>query len=287
MDQGGTQAERQHQRANGTELSVSPSQKPTIEEVTYVVRDASCLGFGSVSWSRKERKICAMVGVWNDKTRDNSSSNFQEAANLVRRLKIMLEEERLEQGSEVFVFTDNSTFERTYRRGLSTSKLLHEVILELRKIKMSGKLILHVIWFSGRRMIHQGSDGLSRGDFSSGVMGGQDFLKFIPLNKTAFDRKTKLKAWLLNKKNLGRKLWKLAEPDHWFFEVLQDPLDWWIWFPAPAITKIADEQMCKAKLLLPKSSHVSFLNLSFLVLFDFVFLGFHTIHLLFFVAKTL
>ena len=168
----------------------------------------------------------------------------------------MLEEERLEQGSEVFIFTDNSTFKRTYHRGSSTSKLLHKVILELCKIEMSGKLILHVIWFSGCRMIHQGSDGLSRGDFSSGVMGGQDFLKFIPLNKTAFDREPKLKAWLVKEKNLGRKPWKLAELDHWFFEVFQDPLGCWIWFPAPAIAKIAVEQMCEVKLLFPKSSHV-------------------------------
>ena len=129
-------------------LSVLPPQipiQPTNKDATYVVGDASGLGFGSVSWSRKDKKIRAMVGVWNNKTRDNSSSNFQEAANLVRRLKIMLEEERLEQGSEVFIFTDNSTFERTYHRGSSTSKLLHKVILELRKIEMSGKLILHVI----------------------------------------------------------------------------------------------------------------------------------------------
>ena len=55
--------------------------------------DASGSGFGSVRWSRKDKKIRVMVGVWNNKTRDNLSSNFQEAANLVRGLKIMLEEE--------------------------------------------------------------------------------------------------------------------------------------------------------------------------------------------------
>ena len=167
-----------------------------------------------------------------------------------------MEEERVEQGSEVFIFTDNSTFKRTYHRGLSNLKLLHKVILELRKIEMSGKLILHVIWFLGRCMIHQESDGLSRGDFSSGVLGGQDFLKCIPLNKTAFDREPKLKAWLLNKKNLGKKPWRLAELNHWFFEVFQDPLGCWIWFPTPAIAKIAMEQMCKVKLLFLKSRHV-------------------------------
>ena len=72
-------------------------------------------------------------------------------------------------------------------------------------------------------------------------MGGQDFLKFIPLNETAFDREPKLKAWLVKEKNLGRKPWKLAELNHWFFYVFQDPLGCWIWFPAPAIAKIAVE----------------------------------------------
>ena len=75
-----------------------------------------------MSWSKKERKIRAIVCVWNDETRDNSSSNFHKAANLVRRLKIMLKEGQLEQGSEVFVFTDNSTFKRTYYRGFVNLK---------------------------------------------------------------------------------------------------------------------------------------------------------------------
>jgi hypothetical protein len=44
------------------------------------------------------------------------------------------------------------------------------MILELRKMEMEGQFIIHLIWIAGKRMIAQGSDGLSRGDFSSGVM---------------------------------------------------------------------------------------------------------------------
>lgn len=35
---------------------------------------------------------------------------------------------------------------------------------------MRGDLLVHVIWISGKRMIAQGSNGLSRGDNSSRVM---------------------------------------------------------------------------------------------------------------------
>ena len=73
-----------------------------------------------------------------------------------------------------------------------TSPYLHAIVLELRKIEMEGLLIIHFVWFSGKRMIAQGTDGLSRGDLTSGVMAGQDFLRFIPLNETAFERNTEL-----------------------------------------------------------------------------------------------
>ena len=49
--------------------SVSPPQipiQPTNKEAIYVVGDASGSGFGSVSWSRKDKKIRVMVGVWNN-----------------------------------------------------------------------------------------------------------------------------------------------------------------------------------------------------------------------------
>ena len=58
------------------------------------------------------------------------------------------------------------------------------MILDLRKMELDGELIIHLIWISGKRMIAQGTDGVSHDDLSSGVMGGQDFLKYLQLNKT-------------------------------------------------------------------------------------------------------
>jgi hypothetical protein len=89
---------------------------------------------------------------------------------LIIRAKALIREGKLKPGSELFVFTDNSMAERTYYKGSLSSPKLHQMILELRKMEMSGKFIIHFIWILGKRMIAQGSDGLSRGDFSSGVM---------------------------------------------------------------------------------------------------------------------
>ena len=60
-----------------------------------------------------------------------SSSNLRELKNLVDTLLKMKAEGRL-KGVEIFVFTDNSTAERAFFKGSSKSRLLHDLVLELR-----------------------------------------------------------------------------------------------------------------------------------------------------------
>jgi len=48
--------------------------------------------------------------------------------------------------------------------------MLHQMVLDLRKMEMVGDIIVHFVWISGKRMIRQGTDGLLRGNFSSGVL---------------------------------------------------------------------------------------------------------------------
>ena len=109
----------------------------------------------------------------------------------------------LPPGSELWVFTDNSNAESTFYKAGSMSPHLHQVVLELQKLEMGGLLIIRFVWFSGKQMIAQGTDDLSRGDLTSGVMAGENFLKFIPLNETAFEREPNLDAavwsWLSGK----------------------------------------------------------------------------------------
>jgi hypothetical protein len=115
---------------------------------------------------------------------------------LIIRAKALIQEGKLKPGLELFVFTDNSVAERTHHKGSSSSPKLHQMILELRKMEMSGQFIIHFIWIAGKRIIAQGSDRLSRGDFSSGVMSGQHFLKHLTLDEGAFDRQNELKSKL-------------------------------------------------------------------------------------------
>ena len=103
-------------------------------------------------------------------------------------------------------------------------------------------------------MITQGSDGLSRGDNSTGAMAGKDFLEYIPLNLNAFERQANIKR-VVEKDWLGKD-WKATEPEDWFYKVFQEPEGKWIWAPPPVVAKVALEQLCEVKLMYPRSSHV-------------------------------
>ena len=58
-------------------------------------------------------------GTWNEDWA-NESSNFREADNLVIKIEALVKEGKI-RGQEVFLFTDNSTFEVTYYKGHSLS----------------------------------------------------------------------------------------------------------------------------------------------------------------------
>ena len=232
--------------------------RATNKEACYIVGDASGSGFGSSLFLSTGKQVYAEYGTWTSKVTTESSSNFRETANLVNRLRTSLKSGEIQRGSEVFIFTDNSCAERTMYRGSSKSKLLHYMVLDLRKMEMVGDIIVHFVWISGKRMIHQGTDGLSRGDFSSGIMAGENFLKYLPLHQSAIERVPKLKwkiqGWCANLK--GRARWRLTQPKDWFHEVFQDPLGSWIWCPPPAIAKVAVEQLCEVKHVFPESQHM-------------------------------
>ena len=117
------------------------------------------------------------------------------------------------EGSEVFIFTDNSTAEAAYFKGSSKSKLLFELILELRELEMNCKTRIHFVHVAGTRMIAQGSDGLSRGNVSEGVMRGTPMDAFIPLNESALERSETLKEWL---NSWAKGELEFLQPRDWF-----------------------------------------------------------------------
>ena len=106
-----------------------------IHAVKYAFGDASKAGFGSSWISTDGVKYCS--GTWG-RDMDNGSSNLRELKNLVNTLKKMAESNELE-GLEIFIFTDNSTMEAAFFKGSSKSRLLFELILQLRELEMKCK----------------------------------------------------------------------------------------------------------------------------------------------------
>ena len=134
-----------------------------------------------------EKGLDIAFGSW-DGNLWMQSSNFREGYNLVLRLEDLLKSGKVKRDTELWVFTDNAVSESAFNKGSSKSKLLHELCARIRKAEMAYSLQVQVVWIAGTRMISQGTDGLSRGDLTSGVMAGDDFLSHIPLNQGAFER---------------------------------------------------------------------------------------------------
>jgi len=131
--------------------------------------------------------------------------------------------------------------------------VLFELILRLHLLVMQHGLILHITHIAGTQMMQQGTDGLSRGDVSGGVMADQDMHLFIPLHFTTLDRAPSLLPWLQSWLPIDS-IHPLT-PEEWFerghglqggcknSDGIWIPLDsdeiWFLWAPAPATVAAA------------------------------------------------
>ena len=244
--------------------------------VAYGFGDASGDGFGS-SWklrgSQTESKVKYRFGLWGDEA-DGSSSNFRELANLVETFEAMALENAL-NGHEVYMFTDNSTAEAAFANGSSTSEKLFDLVLRLRQLEMSQEAKSFVCHVAGERMKQQGTDGLSRGNLTVGVMQGHDMLKYVPLHQTALERSPALKDWLLewvgeDAEILDENQWFTRGHDHVLGKwnttndfqdnrVMQYPVikpGTFIWSPAPCAAGAAVEELRKCRHKRQKSFHI-------------------------------
>ena len=248
-----------------------------VKSVVYGFADASGDGFGS-SWESKnldgESTIHYRYGLWGDAS-EGSSSNFRELENLVETLETMSAEEDL-SGKEVFLFTDNSTSEAAFFNGSSSSELLFELVLRLRKLEMESETKFQLCHVSGERMKIQGTDGLSRGNLTVGVMSGKDMLSFVPIHMSALERSESLEPWL--KDWMGEENLDILSPHQWYtrghdhvqgqwernhdftgdsvmsFPVLKSGV--FVWAPAPCAALAAIEQLRKARHKRQNSMHI-------------------------------
>ena len=235
-----------------------------------VFGDASGGGFGS-SWESSleaDTHVGYRFGTW-DSGSSGKSSNYREMRNLVETLEVMASEGEL-AGYELFVFTDNSTAESAFFKGSSSSRDLFELVLRLRKLEMTQLCQIYVTHMAGSRMIAQGSDGLSRGNLSEGVMGGVDIHTFVPIHKTALDRSPELMDWLSSWTNHEGIFLK---PRDWFTtgqEIREGEWEYnsegikfpkvkpgtFIWTPPPVAGGIAIEELRKSRHKSVESTHV-------------------------------
>jgi hypothetical protein len=256
----------------------------SIARIIYGFGDASGAGFGT-SWevvpiektegaqeveSGEVRGIRYRFGRWGSE-KSNSSSNYRELCNLVNSLELMGESGEL-SGVEVFLFTDNSTAEAACARGSSSCKPLFELVKRMKLLEMVYRTRVHVIHVSGKRMIEQGADGLSRGCLSEGVMRGERMLAFVPLHKTAPERSDGIIPWLQGHCDVkGHSPFRLLRTEEWYVlgqDIVGGTLNsdgvWlpsygvgnYVWAPPPCVALQCLEELRKARHKRQVSSHV-------------------------------
>jgi hypothetical protein len=100
-------------------------------KVYYGFGDASGCSFGATIQIGDE--IVYGYGQWSLEVTKTKSSNWQELNNLVEALEQVVKMHDLE-GSEIFIFTDNTTTEAAFWKGTSKWKTLFELVLHLKKL---------------------------------------------------------------------------------------------------------------------------------------------------------
>jgi hypothetical protein len=187
---------------------------------------------------------------------------WQVLRNLVETVEEEVSKGYLKDG-KLWLFTNNSTAESCFYRGGSSLKLLHELVLKLRKAEIWHGFVLQVDHVAGTRMIAQGTDGLSRGSFLEGVLAGKDMLSFVDQSLSTVRRHPKVlvfvQSWMKPAIGEGRVL----REEEWFVEghgIIGERKDghriWipmhvkngraYIWSPPPVIVDVALEECMKA-----------------------------------------
>jgi hypothetical protein len=236
----------------------------SVQVVRYGFGDASGTGFGSTIQTANGLKF--RIGVWGSDD-EGESSNYKELENVVSTIE---EEVRLGslKNSVLFFFTDNTTVESALHKGNSSSRRLFELVVRFRKMEFDSGLRLVISHVSGKRMIAQGTDGVSRGNLKEGVAGGDEMLSFVPLHLSALERHLGCETWLSSW--IGSEM-EVLSPTGWYLRGHDleggswDKQGFWrnntrsgvfLWAPAPAAAEIALEQLRQALIKRQKSTHV-------------------------------
>jgi hypothetical protein len=166
------------------------------------------------------------------------------------------------------LLTTRSTVEGALYKGNTPSQKLFNLIVRFRKVQMSCDADIIVSHVSGKRMIAQGTDGVSRGLLNEGVTTGLDMLSFIPLHLNSIERNPLLTPWI--RSWLGKDA-EILTPEQWFSRGHSndggdyDSHGFWrlkirpgkfVWVPPPAAADVAIEELRKALIKRRDTTHV-------------------------------
>jgi hypothetical protein len=118
----------------------------------------------------------------------------------------------------VWITTDNSTNEKAFLKGGSSSPELDAMVLELKLIAMHGNCILHLVHVAGTWMIAFGIDGLSRGEMQVGALLHGGISGILRLHLSAIEHSPILADWV---KSWTTSKLKIAKPIDWCYNAQQ------------------------------------------------------------------
>lgn len=124
-------------------------EKPPLRRVSRKAMSHVYYGFGNASGSvfgatlNESGKLHYEYGQWCD-LESEEISNWGELRNLCNALEGWVQEHNL-AGSQLFIFTNNSTAEEAFWKITSKSRKLCDLILQMKWIAMNFNIDLHII----------------------------------------------------------------------------------------------------------------------------------------------
>jgi hypothetical protein len=185
----------------------------------------------------KSSPMRAWMGTWAPEVH-SFSSNWRE----LRTLYQTLARERATgtlRGSTVFYFTDNLVSYYIMQSGASTSPELHKLALQIKRLELLLECYLEVIHVPGQVMIHQGTDGLSRGLWVAAERSRTTSLIESSQALDAVPFVWPLARWVEREIGLpsGRIQRHFGPLDQWDFPSLAH--QWSLWTPTPEVARQA------------------------------------------------
>jgi hypothetical protein len=177
------------------------------------------------------------MGTWAPEIH-HFSSNWRELRTLYQTLWRERGGKRLYR-TTVFYFTDNLVSYYIMHSGSSPSTELHKLVLQIKRLELELDCRLEVIHVPGTLMIHQGTDGLSRGLWMSpertrttSLLESSNALSAVPFVWP-------LASWAEKRLNLPPNSIRhqFGSLDPWSFDLMRDR--WTIWTPTPEIARQA------------------------------------------------